>query len=57
MVKRTEKKNYFTVDIMIRKIFEDPPNLDKNTAAQYEISNMDGYLDALGSSPALLTKS
>ena len=33
MVKRTEKKNYFTVDIMIRKIFEDPPNLDKNTAA------------------------
>ena len=33
MVKRTEKKNYFTADIMIRKIFEDSPNLDKNTAA------------------------
>ena len=57
MVKRTEKKNYFTADIMIRKIFEDSPNLDKNTAAQYETSNMDGYLDALGSSPAHLTKS
>ena len=54
MVKRTEKKNHVTVGIMIRKMFEDQPNLDENTAAQYETPNMDGYLDALGSSPAHL---
>ena len=33
MAKRTEQKNHATVGILIRKMFEDSPNFDENTAA------------------------